>query len=172
MEFKITRAGIEDTELIAAIIAKSYDSLENKDWFLADDAEYVRNLFLDKAGIVWLATETVSGRPAGIFMSAFEGETEKCLGWDIGFSAEQCKECATMDSVAVLPEFRGFHLQYQLMQHGEQELTAMGFRYLMATVHPDNHASKDTMLLLGYRVMRTMIKYDGYLRDVMLKETK
>ncbi len=172
MEFKITRAGLKDTELIAAVIAESYDALENKDWFLADDADYVRDLLSAGSGIVWLASEAVSGRTAGIFMAAFEGETDKCLGWDIGFSAAQCRECATMDSVAVLPEYRGFHLQYQLMQQGEQELAAMGFRYLMATVHPDNHPSKNTMLLLGYRVMRTMIKYDGYLRDVMLKELK
>ncbi len=170
MKFQITRADVKDTELIGTIIERCYDALEDKDWYVADNADYIRKLLSTQKGIAWLAREKLSGEPAGIFVAAFKGDDEDSLGRDIGFSAEQCRKCATMDSVAVLPGYRGYHLQYQMMQQAETVLREMGFVYLMATVHPENHASKDTLLRQGYRIMRTMIKYDGYLRDVMLKE--
>lgn len=75
-----------------------------------------------------------------------------------------------MDSAAVRAEYRGNRLQYILMQEAEQELRTMGYRYLMCTVHPDNHFSRENVLRQGYRVMKTTEKYGGFIRDILLKE--
>ncbi|MCD8075730.1 MAG: GNAT family N-acetyltransferase [Lachnospiraceae bacterium] len=201
MEFRIEKAALSDAEAIAAVIQTCYDTLEQKEWYVPDDADYIRDLLAppqtydetgnpvpqasvfpvppqayDKMlpgkglhGIAYKAISMDNGELAGVFTVAFPGDGPKSMGYDIGFCPEQCRRLAHMDSAAVLPKFRGFQLQYRLMAAAEEELRSMGFRYLAATVHPDNRASKGTMLRLGYQVMATKIKYNGALRHIMLK---
>ncbi|MCD8348146.1 MAG: GNAT family N-acetyltransferase [Lachnospiraceae bacterium] len=181
MNFQIEKAVPSDAAAIASVIQNCYESMKHKEWYLPDDAEYVRDLlepvriFDERVpgrgshGIAYKAISAKDHRLAGIFMAAFPGDSPKSMGYDIGFTPEQCRLLAHMDSAAVLPEFRGFQLQYRLMAAAEEELRGMGFHYLTATVHPDNHASKGTMLRLGYQVMATKEKYNGNLRNIMLK---
>ncbi|MCD7832940.1 MAG: GNAT family N-acetyltransferase [Lachnospiraceae bacterium] len=221
MDFRIEKASPSDAEAIAAVIQTCYETLKQKEWYIPDNADYIRDLLAppqtydetgnpvpqnsalpappqaydetgnpvpqDSAlpappqtyeetlpgkglhGIAYKAISMDNGELAGIFTVAFPGDGPKSMGYDIGFCPEQCRQLAHMDSAAVLPQFRGFQLQYRLMAAAEEELRRMGFRYLAATVHPDNHASKGTMLRLGYLVMATKEKYNGNLRHIMLK---
>ncbi|MCD8396938.1 MAG: GNAT family N-acetyltransferase [Lachnospiraceae bacterium] len=181
MNFIIEKADQSDAEAIAAVIQACYEYLEHKEWYVPDNAEYIRDLLAPPQaydetlpgnglhGIAYKAICAENNRLAGIFTVAFPDDEPKSMGHDIGFSLEQCRLLAHMDSAAVLPEFRGFRLQYRLMAAAEEELRGMGFHYLAATVHPENHASKDTMLRLGYQVMATKEKYNGNLRHIMLK---
>ncbi|MCC8101465.1 MAG: GNAT family N-acetyltransferase [Clostridiales bacterium] len=201
MDFRIEKAAPSDAEAIAAVIQTCYDTLEQKEWYVPDNADYIRDLLAspqiydetgnpvpqDSAlptppqayketlpgnalhGTAYKAISMDNSELAGIFTVAFPGDSPKNMGYDIGFCPEQCRRLAHMDSAAVLPKFRGFQLQYRLMTAAEEELRRMGFRYLAATVHPDNHASKGTMLRLGYQVMATKEKYNGTLRHIMLK---
>lgn len=85
-------------------------------------------------------------------------------------SGEALHQVAHMDSVAILPEYRGMGLQYRMMQVAEKELKDAGYRYLMCTVHPKNRYSRENILRQSYRVVATKEKYGGYLRDILLKE--
>ena len=105
-------------------------------------------------------------------MLVFPGLSEENLGRDINLSETDLLKVAHMDSVAVLPQYRGHGLQNKLMQAAEAEARQRGYRYLMCTVHPDNHYSKNNVLKQGYHVIATKEKYGGYTRNILLKEIK
>lgn len=170
MEFDIKKASAEDAEAMAAVIQTVYEQIEKKEWYVPDDADYIRRLLGTGTGLGYKAVERESGELAAIFTVAFPGDSPKNLGSEIGFPHEKLLVTATMDSAAVLSQYRGNRLQYLLMQEAERELRTMGYRYLMCTVHPDNRFSRQNILRQGYRVMKTTEKYGGYLRDIMLKE--
>lgn len=168
--FRIERAGTEDVGEFARILRVIWEGMEHQEWFAIDGEEYVSKLLTTAGGIGYKAVEVDTGRTAGLFMVALPGLGQDNLGYDIGFSSEQILETAVMDSAAILPEYRGHHLQYRLMQTAEAELRARGYRYLTSTVHPENHSSHNTLTRQGYQVAARKEKYGGLLRDILLKE--
>ena len=107
---------------------------------------------------------------AGVLIASLPGKGEENLGWDIGMAEEELGRVAHMESVAILPKYRGNGLQHTLMKIAEEELRNHGYRYLMCTVHPENKFSKNNMIKQGYQVVLTKEKYGGYLRDILYKE--
>lgn len=168
--FTITHADADDVSAFAGILRSVWNNMDNQDWFLIDDEEYVSNILTTDAGIGYKAVDTSTGAIAGLFMVALPGLGDGNLGYDAGFTEAQLMKTAIMDSAAILPEYRGHHLQYRLMQTAEAELKKLGYRYLMCTVHPDNHASHNTVTRQGYRVVTTKQKYGTLIRDILLKE--
>ena len=112
--------------------------------------------------------------PPGEMISEQEGNAqedyEENLGRDIGLPESELGKVAHMDSAAVLPSFRGFHLQRRLMKTAEEELQREGFRYLCCTVHPDNKSSLQSVLSQGYRIAKTCEKYGGFPRHILVRE--
>ncbi|MBQ4050678.1 MAG: GNAT family N-acetyltransferase, partial [Oscillospiraceae bacterium] len=94
---------------------------------------------------------------------------ENNLGRELSFSKDQLLLCAHMDSAAVLPGYRGHKLQARLCAMAEQELKKLGYRYLLCTVHPDNRFSLQNMQKSGYEIQKTMFKYGGLPRHILLK---
>jgi ribosomal protein S18 acetylase RimI-like enzyme len=170
MEFRIQRAEEKDASAVAEVIKTVWEGMDRKEWFAADDENAVRTLLAGKKGLGYLAIEEESGALAGIFTVAFPGKKEKNLGYDIGMAEELLETVAHMDTAAILPEYRGFGLQYRLMQAAEAELKGMGYRYLMCTVHPDNRYSRENIIRQGYRAAARKEKYGGFLRDIFIKE--
>ncbi len=163
------RAQEADADEIGQLIRKVYDGMEHKEWFAADAESYIRGMLSSDSAVTYKALESRTGEMAGILNAYLPGDSGENMGHDVGFSLEQCRLSAHMDTMAVLPEYRGHHLQYQMLLRAERDLYDLGCRYFFATVHPDNHASKNTMLRLGYKEMATKEKYGGYLRNIMLK---
>lgn len=170
MNFKIIRATEQDAQAIANVIQTVYEGMQNKEWYVADDEPFVRDTLHSGQALGYLAIEEDTDALAGIFMAICPGDSEKNLGNDIGFSKEQLAVTAHMETAAVLPQYRGNHLQYRLMQAAETDLRALGYRYLMCTIHPENRYSKGNALRQGYQVMKTTEKYGGYLRNILLKK--
>ena len=170
MEFIIERASGEDAEIMAEIIEKVWADIDNKHWFVADDSEYTTRILKEGNGLGYKAVEKDSGAIAGIFIVALPGMKEENLGRDIELAQEELGKVAHMESVAILPSYRGNGLQYALMQQGEADLRKMGYSYLMCTVHPDNLYSKNNVIRQGYEVVLTKEKYGGYIRDILLKK--
>lgn len=168
--FVIERAGAEDVIPFAGMLKTIWEGMEHREWFAIDGEDYVAGMLTTEAGIGYKAVDTVTGETAGLFMVALPGLGENNLGYDIGFTEEQLLATAVMDSAAILPQYRGHHLQYRLMQTAEAELRKRGYRYLTSTVHPGNHSSHNTLTRQGYRVVAQKEKYGGLLRDVLLKE--
>ncbi len=170
MEFIIERASEKDAEMMADMIEKVWEDIENKEWFVADDIDYTTRMLKEENGLGYKAVEKDSGTVAGIFIVSLPGMREENLGRDIELAEEELGKVAHMESVAVLPSCRGNGLQYALMQQGEADLRKMGYRYLMCTVHPDNSYSRSNVIRQGYEVVLTKEKYGGYIRDILLKK--
>lgn len=169
MNFQIVKAEVSDAAAIAKVIQSVYESMEEKDWYVADDAEYIEKMLLTGKGNGYMAIAEDTKEIAGIFITAFPGLSADNLGYDLDFSREQLLLTAHMDSAAVLPEYQGNRLQYRLMQEAEHDLRAMGYRYLLCTIHPYNRFSQANAIRQGYKVVKTTEKYGGYLRNILMK---
>lgn len=169
MDFELITASADDSQLFADIIQAVWEELENKEWFMADNADYTHKMLSGGMGRGYMAIDAESGQTAGVFMATVPGMSEENLGRDAGLPEEDLLLAAHMDSIAVLPRFRGHGLQYRLMQKAEADLRTEGFRYLLCTVHPDNHHSLDNVLRQGYQIMTVKEKYGGRIRAVLMK---
>lgn len=170
MDFIIEKADISDYKLFAHIIQYVWNSMEQKDWFMADNADYTYRMLSSGQGTGYKAIHAESGKVAAVFMATVPGLDKSNLGYDIGFSGQQLLETAHMDSVAVLPAYRGRGLQCRLMQAAEKDLKERGFHYLLCTIHPQNQYSRNNALKQGYRFMLQKEKYNGNIRDILMKE--
>ena len=170
MNFRIEKATPAEYDNIINLIRTVYNSMEQVDWFAADNDEYTREMLSSGKGTAFLAIEEKIAALAAVFMVTYPGHSEENLGLDIGLPAGSLSLVAHMDSAAVLPAYRGHHLQRRLMEHAEAHLQSKGYRYLCCTIHPDNKYSLNSALSLGYKIMTTCEKYGGYLRAVLMKE--
>lgn len=167
---KIEKALVSDTNEIMELIQHVHDNMENQQWYVIDSAEYYAHHLEDGKGIGYKAVDTNSGKLAGIFIAIIPETIETNLGYDIGFSEEKAKKVAVMDTVAILPEYRGQNLQYRTMQAAEMDLKDQGYQYLLCTVHPDNGFSLRNVQKQGYEIVMTKEKYGGFLRHILMKE--
>lgn len=164
--FIIRRADRQDIEGIMKVMLQVKQGMSHPEWFVADDREWVET-HLDERGFTMVALADGSDI-AGFFIVAFPETAQKSLG--NGFLCDaQAVLTAHMDSAAVLPQYRGRHLQGRLLEAAERELDHYPQKYLFCTVHPDNHASLNTMQRYGYEVVATKMKYGGLPRHVLYK---
>lgn len=170
MEFRIERADVGDYRLFSDIIQTVWQNLDKKEWFVADDAAYTYEMLESKKGIGYKALAVDPGEVVGVFMAAIPGVSPWNLGYDVGMEEARLLLVAHMESVAILPGYRGHKLQYRLMQAAETDLRNQGFRYLMCTVHPDNCYSRNNVVSQGYKPVMVKEKYGGYLREIFLKD--
>lgn len=170
MEFSIKRAYLSEYQALADVIQTVWKGIERKDWFVADEPDSIRCLLEEEKGIAFKAIEKNSGAMAGVLIVAMYENGEENLGNDIGLPKEELSAVAHMESIAVLPAYRGLKLQDSLMQEAEKELALRGFRYLMCTVHPENIYSKANAASQGYKIVMTKEKYGGYIRNILMKK--
>ena len=170
MTFQITPATPSDYQLFADIIQTVWRGMANKDWYLADNADYTCHMLTSGEGLGYKAIETETGEVAGIFLAVIPGLSEENMGRDAGLPEEELPLVAHMDTAAVLPQYRGHQLQYRLMQAAEADLRAMGFRYLMGTIHPDNVYSMNNGLKQGYQIIGEKLKHGGLRRAILMKD--
>jgi len=168
--FRIEKADAGDYQTFADIIQTVWRGLDKKEWFVADNAEYTYEMLTTGKGIGYKAVDINTDKVAGVFLVTKPGDSGGNLGRDAGLGDGELPLVAHMESVAVLPEYRGHRLQYRLMQEAEKDLKESGFKYLMCTVHPDNGYSRNNVMGQGYRSVVVKEKYGGYRREVFLKE--
>ena len=180
MLFDVIRAVPEDVAALAEIMELVALGMEHREWFVQDDGAYIAEhignnpIFgTDKGFTLKAVTKDWQGREqlASFFLVDFPGLAQKNLGHYIGLGQEDLLRVAHMDSVAILPEFRGHGLQQLLIRKAEAFLRAeTEYRILMATVHPDNIYSLRNVKELGYEVAAEADMYGGYHRYIMKKE--
>lgn len=169
-EIKIFRAGRESLEEAVRLVQSTEEKMKEKSWFVAESLEEFDRWMRKDQGWLYVAKDCSSGQLAGMFFVVLPGMEEENLGYDIGMQGRQLDECAIMDTVVVLPEYRGMHLQYEMMQTAERKLHKEGYRYLLCTVHPENKFSRENVKRQGYKKILTKEKYGGFLRDIWMKE--
>ena len=170
MEFQIKKAKSQQYEAVITLIQNVLDTLPQKEWFAADNADFTRTILTEGKATAYIAVCMDTDEIAGTFITVIPGNSIENLGFDTGLSDRELLKVAHMDSAAVLPAYRGYHLQKKLMLFAEKELKADGYRYLCCTIHPDNKYSMNSARSLGYEIVKVCEKYGGYLRAVLMKE--
>lgn len=167
---QIEKITIDDIQEIMNLLVTVHDQMEHKEWYVIDDLEYYEHFLQTGKAVGYKAVDSGSGELLGVFIGIIPDRKELHLGYDCGLSEEQVKSEAIMDTTAVLPKARGQNLQYRLMDAVEKDLKNRGYRYLTATIHPDNPYSLRNALKRNYKIMTTKEKYGGYIRHILLKD--
>ncbi len=165
---RFTTATMEQAPEICDLMRKVYESMEDRSLFVCDDEEFVRR-HISSEGFTVLAV-TGSSEIVGCFILRFPGNSADNLGRDIGLPERALAQVVHMESCVVSPAFRGQGLQLAMLQFAESLLDNNKYRYLMATVSPNNPASFRTFEKNGYRVAAVKEKYGGFPRRIYLKE--
>jgi len=158
----------EEAEVIHKTMQTVYTQVENKETFVCDELEWVKEQ-LEIRGFAVLACDGEE-KIAGSLIVSFPGMDEDNLGRDTGLPEEKLDKVVHMESAVVLPEYRGKHLQRKLLQYAEDILDKKRFRYLMCTISPENPASYKSIEALGYELMLTKEKYGGKIRRIYCKQ--
>lgn len=176
MEFFMERCVQSDIESVKEVMDQAFDQMAHKEWFVTDDAEVLER-YLAGEGFILKAFDPANGELAAFLTVWYPGLSADNLGRDLGFTAEQLRETAHMESVAVKEKYRGNGLQSGLLREAERLLqeenaqkTKEKIRYLIGTVHPDNTPSRKSFLAQGYEAAARVEKYGGLPRDIMYKE--
>lgn len=166
MKFVMRKAVSEDIEDIMKIMNSARADLDNPDWFVADNEEFVRE-HLEGRGFIVVA-ETEAKSIAGFFLVKVPG-LEENLGTFLDFTEEELDGTLIMDSAAVDRRYRGNGLQGRMLEAAEELASPDKYKYLMCTIHPENVYSLRNMQKHGYQVKRTVKCYGGLTRHVLLK---
>ena len=173
IEFEIIRAVPEDLEELVHIMETVAAGMEKKEWFVSDDLPYIKahlrdGITLENGFILKAVTEK---EIAGFFMVDFPGSTAHNLGNYLHMTGNQLMQVAHMDSVVILPKYRGHRLQYRLMEEAEQVIRKQtNYRILLATVHPDNIYSLQNAKARGFHVAAEVTAYQGLPRYIIRKD--
>lgn len=170
MEFHFRLAKIQDLAVIMKLMNETRDTIQPKEWFVEDTEDSVLHV-LEGNGFVILAVSENADHIAGFFMVTFPGVSPKNLGNYMNFSDQDLLLSAHMESAAVYPAYRGHHLQAQMAAAAEDLLLKTPYRYLFATVHPDNRYSMENMLNRGFKVIKKAKIYGGLDRAILYKDS-
>lgn len=174
MNFKIEQLTETDLPKIMQVMEEVKQSVEVKEWFVADDEAYVRKVLSEKGFIVG-AAELESSELAGFFM-VYYPDTENNMGTYAGLSKPELAKVVYMDSAAVKEKYRGNRLQQRMLAAVEEILqkrqkeAGLDRMYLMCTVHPDNVFSLRNMEKGGYKIVTRAKMYGGLERYILCKK--
>lgn len=135
-----------------------FDRRDVRDFFVISDLERVRHKLASPDGFGYVAEAGAAGDAGMSRVVAYHlaemlsADDPDSLGRLAGIPESGMGCVAEMDSVAVLPAWRGLGLQRGLAALCEEEATQCGCRHLVATVHPRNAHSLGNFLAMGYRV--------------------
>lgn len=170
MTFVIRKATRSDVAAIQQIMNAVHKGVTQKDFFFADDNEFIRD-HVELRGFILLAE--VEGKTAGFLIIRFPGKDQDNLIHNIpakmGISKDESDHVAHFESVAVLSEYRGMGIQKALMMEAMKYLEGTSHYYYMATVHPDNNASLNNLTSCGFQIIDTVKKYGGLIRYILFR---
>ena len=151
---------IKDKQLFNEFNKKILDVITNSEWFIPfspDDEQVLmpdHDLFLgifDGEKLV-----AISGL---IVTETFYGEIRDVLGL-------QGKKIAEVGGSMVLPEYRGQNLMLKINKMLVELAREQGYEHLVATVHPDNVASRTSAETLGFVKKDCIMRKGRFLRNV------
>ena len=169
MDFQIIKALPSDEQIFTDIIQTVWEQMEEKSWFVAENADYIHQALSSDNVFGYKAVETETKTVSAVFLAVIPGLDESNLGRDAGMPEAELPLIAHMDTIAVLSAYRGHGLQKRLMEAAEIDLKARGIHFLMCTVHPNNLFSLNNVLSQGYEIVTTKEKYGGKIRAILKK---
>ena len=167
-QYTLRIATAQDAIEIWQVMDTCRKQLENQSYFICDNQYYVTDV-LTSSGFGVVACD-FNGKIVGNLLVKYPGMEEENLGYDLSFDFNQLSEVVHMDSCSVLPEARGNHLEARLIRYAENLIDPTRYSILLATVSPENIPSMKTLTKLGYEVKLTKEKYQGMVRNIMMKK--
>lgn len=169
---EIMLANKEDFDTILQIKQDIWENMRNKEWYVIEETDkaYLNSL-IENEGVILKA---VSNNKIVGFLTVSRqllpnDELVEIL--KISRDSRELKKCIEMDSVGVIEEYRGQHLQQKMILEAENILlNKYKIIYSYTTVHPDNLASLKSFTNLGYKVVRKTKMYNSKDRLILCKE--
>ena len=113
-----------------------------------------------------------------ITLGAFSDDNELMAVSGLFFDERKCSDIikklnlkgkvAEIGGCMVSPKFRGNKLMYTIALELVELARKSSCKHIVATAHPDNLASTKSLEKLGMKNMLTMMKGEGYLRNIYL----
>jgi ribosomal protein S18 acetylase RimI-like enzyme len=172
--YNIRKATTNDFESIRNIMLTVYDVLEDKAWYYIEDD--VKELWLKTqiahSGFALVAEDDENNNEiAGFLIVRFPWNENDNLGIGYYETTDELLKVAHMEDSAVLPDHRGNQLMCRFLYEAEK-LLGSNYTHLMATVHPNNYASLNSLVKCGFQILQKQDhKYgENMPRLIMLKE--
>lgn len=164
-------ASTSDADSIAVLSERVQAALPCPDFFVISGAERIR-WKLENDAFAILACDGDDVVAFHIF-EVPSPKSDENLGRDVGLDESELGHVLHMDSVAVLPQYRGLGLQRQMMRMGEDEGMRFGRTVFLATVDPRNTPSVRSFLGDGYDIVLVREGYyvPGVPRAVVMKRS-
>lgn len=163
------KASLKDAETIAELMLVAQEAAPCKDFYVVSSLSRVE-WKLRNNSFAYLAKD--GKEVVGFYIFEMPGlDPNENPGYDIGLGEDELKRVLCMDSVAVLPEYRGLGLQRRMAELGEREGIRRGSDIFMATADPRNTPSVRNFILDGYDIVLVKENYysEGIPRALFLK---
>ncbi len=151
-------------------VLKLYDdvinNLENELWFLPRTQNEVDSFF-DKNHCCMVGIEE-----GQIVASSVLHLDNKIFNDVLTVLDIENKNVAELGRCVVAPSFRGNNLMFKLNKKLLELAKSLGIKKIVATAHPDNIAINKSLIKLGMKNVKTMLRDNNYLRNVYLLELK
>lgn len=154
---------------VTSLLCRVWQELPNKDWFAIDEPAVLASVLRRESTLVFEAC-TPQGMLAAVYVCVMPETEEENLGRYARLPRSEWHRVMHADMAATLPAYRGHSLQRRLMAYAERFVRMNShIHYLMATVHPDNVASRRSMEHVGYSCVAQTTLYGGLPRCVYCK---
>lgn len=150
---------------IYEVMCRCSNALSDAETFVCDDIDFVKE-HIENRGFICVATD--EGKIVSYFIFRFPGDDLDNLGNDAGLLKTEFRSVAHAESAGVLPDYRGKHLQREMLYFGIERIRKAGYKYIMATASPKNAASCKTLEKAGLSCVVTKEKYGGLIRNIYL----
>ena len=158
----------EDVLELKEVMDKAVVSLLQKDWYVADDISFLERHIKEEG---YILKYVIDDKIVAFLIVRYPMLSEDNLGYYLSNITEGVLiKVAHIESIAVLPNFRGHKFQKKLLEMAEQIEKEKHTKYLMATVHPDNIYSMRNFEQQKFLCLLETKKYGGLRRNILLKE--
>lgn len=158
----------EDVLELKEVMDEAVVVLLQKDWYVADDIPFLERHIKEEG---YILKYVIDDKIVAFLVIRYPMLSDDNLGYYLPHIMDEVlTKVAHIESIAVLPDFRGHKLQKKLLQMAEQIEKEKHTKYLMATVHPDNIYSMRNFSDQGFVCLLETKKYGGLRRNILLKE--
>ncbi len=158
----------EDVLELKEVMDEAVATLLQKDWYVADDIPFLERHIKEEG---YILKYVIDDKIVAFLVVRYPMLSDDNLGYYLSnVTDEMLKKVAHIESIAVLPNFRGDKLQKRLLEMAEKIEKQKYTKYLMATVHPDNIYSMRNFIEQQFLCVLETKKYGGLRRNILLKE--
>ena len=171
MKFQIKEATIKDVDEILKLKKDIWDKLENKEWYVIDgtNKEFL-NRELENNGLILKAIS--NNKIVGFLIISNYLKKDSFIIQKLHFE-DKTDMCIELSNGAVDIKYRGNNLSIEMAKIAEEIIiNRYNKKYILATVHPNNMASLNSLLKIEYKIICKSKMYGNLDRYVLLKKLK